>query len=347
MAGTAIRVGLVGLGDAGAAHIEAFKKVRGADVVAVCSSGRLDEAELEARFGAPLRVYPDYPDMLADGSIDVIDICTPHHLHPEQAIAAARAGRHLIIEKPIALSFEAAREVRATIREAGVQACVCFECRFAKQFSVTRRLIDDGLLGALHYAEVDYQHGFGPWYPQFEWNIRADQGGSSLLTGGCHALDALLFLMDQPVTEVTSYQAKSSSPAFSPHEFATTSVTLLKFADGAVGKVASVLDCWQPYYFRVYLVGSEGTVLDDRYHSNKVEGMDRERWGKLDVPLLDSGASGDHPYDAQFQVFIDSLEAGRPMPLTDLETAFETHRVMFAAELSAAEGRPVALGEMT
>ena len=57
-----------------------------------------------------------------------------------------------------------------------------------------KKIIDNGLLGELHYAEVDYYHGIGPWYGQYEWNIKKGFGGSTLLTAGCHALDALLFL---------------------------------------------------------------------------------------------------------------------------------------------------------
>lgn len=341
-----IRVCVVGLGDAGSGHIEAFKKVKGANVTAVCSRTRHDPAALEARFGKPLKVYASYEETLADPTIDVVDICTPHHLHCAQAVAAAQAGKHLIIEKPIALTYDETKAVRTGVREAGVKACVCFECRFGGQLTMTRSMLDQGLLGDLHYAEVDYQHGFGPWYPQYGWNIKADQGGSSLLTAGCHALDALLFFIEEPVVEVTSYQAKSTSPAFSPHEYNTSSVTLLKFDSGKVGKVASIIDCWQPYYFRVYLVGSEGTVLDNRFYSTKLTGMDRHRWSTLETPLLDSGETRDHPYDALFQAFVDSLKAGQPMPLADIETAFETHRVTFAADLSAAEGRPVRLAEL-
>ena len=71
-----------------------------------------------------------------------------------------------------------------------------------------RSVIDNGLLGELHYAEVDYYHGIGPWYGQYEWNIKKNFGGSTLLTAGCHALDALLFFMDGNVER---------SPAITPN----------------------------------------------------------------------------------------------------------------------------------
>ncbi len=341
-----IRIGIVGLGWVAGAHIEAFRQVEGARVAAVCSRRPQDEAALQRRFGLPLKAYQDYQAMLADPDLDVIDICTPHPLHPEQAVAAARAGKHLVIEKPLAITWESAKALRDAVLASGVKVCVCFECRFSRHFSLIRSVIDQGLLGDVHYAEVDYYHGIGPWYGQFGWNIRKDMGGSSLLTAGCHALDGLLFFKDSPVVEVVSHSNRSSSETFRPYEYDTTSVTLLKFADGSLGKVASVIDCHQPYYFHIHLVGSHGSLLDNRLYSTRLAGLSKERWSTLETSLIDSGDVKDHPYLPQFQAFVDSLRRGENMPRTDFATAWETHRVAFAADRSAAEGRPVRLEEL-
>jgi predicted dehydrogenase len=342
-----LNVGIVGLGWVAGAHIETFKSVEGAQVTAICSRRPHDETELQQKYGLPLKAYQDYEEMLQDPSIDVIDICTPHPQHAEQTIAAAQAGKHLIIEKPIALSFSDAKAMRQAIREAGVQACVCFEVRFSTHFSLIRSCIDEDLLGDIHFAEVDYYHGIGPWYGQFEWNVKKDMGGSSLLTAGCHALDALLFLMDSEVEEVTSYSTRSTSETFEPYEYDTTSVTILKFVDGSVGKVSSIIDCLQPYYFHIHLVGSGGSLLDNKFYSTKFNGLEKDRWSTLQTSLVDSGDVKEHPYLPQFQAFVDGVPNQEPMPLTDFETAFESHRVVFAADLSAAEGRSVKLSELT
>src|SRR5438093_1603447 len=284
--------------------------------------------------------------MLADPDIHVVDICTPHPLHPGQAIAAAQAGKHLIIEKPIALTYADAKAMRDALKSAGVHACVCFEVRYSQHFSLIRSYIDEGLLGELHYGEVDYYHGIGPWYKQYAWNIKKDFGGSSLLTAGCHALDALLFLVNDTVEEVTTYSTRSKNRLFEPYEYDTTTVTLLKFRGGSVGKVASVVDCLQPYYFHVHLVGSEGSLLDNRFYSNKLRGLTKARWSTLETALIDSGDVADHPYQPQFQAFVDAIRENRTMPLTDFDTAYETHRVVFAADRSARERRPVKLQEL-
>jgi predicted dehydrogenase len=340
-----LSVGVVGLGWAAGAHIETFQHVQGARVTAVCSRRKHDPAELERKYGLPLAVHDDYGRMLADPTIDVIDICSPPWLHAEQAIAAARAGKHVLLEKPIALSWDDAKAVRGALRKAKVQACVCFELRFSSQFQMTRSVVEQGLLGELHYGEVDYYHGIGPWYGQFAWNVKKNGGGSSLLSAGCHAMDALLMLMGSPAEEVASYTTRSKSKTFAPYEYDTTSTTILRFKDGKVGKVASVIDCLQPYYFHTHLVGSEGSLLDDKVHSAKL-GTDKARWSSLATHLVDSGDVKDHPYQPQFQAFVDAVRAGRKMPLTDFDTALETHRVIFAADLSARKGQPVRLSKL-
>jgi len=341
-----LNVGIVGLGWVAGAHITAFNMIPGAKVTAVCSRREHDEKQLEAQYGTPLKAYRDYDEMLKDPSIHIIDICTPHPFHPEQAIAAAKAGKHLIIEKPISITYEDLVAVRKAIHESGVKTCVCFEVRFSQQADMIRSAIDEGLLGTLHYGEVDYYHGIGPWYGQFPWNVKKDMGGGSLLTAGCHAMDLLLMFMDSEVEEVTSLSNRSSNPIFGPYEYDTTIVTLLKFKNGRIGKVASVVDCLQPYYFHIQLVGSEGSMLDNRIYSAKLKGMSKQKWSTLETGLIDSGHVDDHPYLPQFQAFIDSLREGKTMPLTDFDTAFESHRVVFAADLSAAEKRTVLMSEL-
>jgi predicted dehydrogenase len=223
-----------------------------------------------------------------------------------------------------------------------VNTCVCFECRYSSQFLATKAVIDQGLLGDLHYGEIDYYHGIGPWYGQFRWNTRKDAGGSSLLTAGCHALDALLLCMGDDVAEVTSYDTKSRSKIFEPYEYTTSSVTILKFRNGRIGKCAAIVDCLQPYYFHTHLVGSEGSLLDNKFHSMKLH-TDKHTWSSLAMKLLDSGDVSDHPYQTQFEAFFQAIERGTRMPLTSLDDALKTHRVIFAADESARTGCSIRL----
>lgn len=336
-----VRVGVVGYGWVAGAHIDAINSINGAEVVAVCSERNLDASELSVRHGRAMKVYRTLEDMLGDADVSVVSICSYPNLHSDQVIMAASAGKHLIIEKPLALNQADLERVAEAITKAGVSVCVCFECRYSSQFIATKSLIDEGLLGTIHYGEIDYYHGIGPWYGQFRWNIKSEVGGSSLLSAGCHALDALLLCMGDNVEEVFALSSKSRNAELSAYEYDSTSVAVIKFSDGRIGKVASSIDCLQPYYFHVHLLGSEGSLLDNKFHSQKIAGLNRGAWSSLSMKMLDSGDVSDHPYRAQFQAFFDSLGSKMEMPLTGLREAMKTHRVIFAVEESLKTGRPV------
>lgn len=335
-------VGIIGYGWAATAHIDAINKSNDAQVTAIYSSRELDSEKLSLEWGSSIQTYTDLDKMLEDESLHIVSICSYPNQHKEHTIKAARAGKHLIIEKPLALSWEDCKEIESVINETGVKTCVCFECRFSNQFNVTKSIIDQGLIGELHYGEIDYYHGIGPWYGQYRWNIKKEVGGSSLISAGCHAIDALLLCMDDDVVEVTSYESKSRNEIFKPYEYNPSSVTILKFRNGAVGKCASSIDSLQPYYFHTHLCGSEGSLLDDKFHSMKLN-TDKGSWSKLAIKMLDSGDVSDHPYQDQFETFFNSIFENTDMPLTSLSHAMKTFEVIFAADKSAAEGRPIHL----
>ena len=339
-------VGIIGYGWAAGAHIAAINATPQAQVTAVYSSRKLDDAEISARHGCQIKCHTDFEDFLAS-NIQVVDICSMPVLHREQAVAAANAGKHIILEKPMAMNLKDCREIVAAAEKNNVKGCLCFECRFSGQFVATKALVDQGLLGELHYAEVDYYHGIGPWYGQFRWNVGKENGGSALLTAGCHALDSLLLFMGGDVESVCSFSTKSRSDIFKPYEYDTSSVTIVNFKGGRAGKCAAIVDCLQPYYFHTHLVGSQGSLLDDKFHSMKLH-TDKGGWSKLNMKMLDSGDVSDHPYETQFEEFFSALDKGQHMKWTSLPESLRSFEVLFAADKSAEEGgRPVRLSELS
>ena len=341
-----MKVGIVGYGWVAGAHIDALNSIEGVEVSAIYSSRSQDDNALSQRHGSSIKSYQNLDSMIDSENLDVISICSYPAQHKDHVIACAKAGKHLIIEKPLALSIEDCAEIRSVVDENKVKTCVCFECRYSSQFLATKAAIDEGLIGSIHYGEVDYYHGIGPWYGQFRWNTTKENGASSLLSAGCHALDALLLCMDGDVEEVSSYASSSKSEIFSGYEYPTTSTTIIKFTDGRVGKAASCIDCLQPYYFHTHLVGSEGSILDDKFHSEKLS-TDKTEWSQLSMKMLDSGDVSDHPYTTQFQAFFDSIADGKQMPMTSLTDAYKSFEVIFAADKSVELGRPVKLSEFS
>lgn len=339
-------VGIVGYGWAAGAHIAAINAGELGRVTGICSSRKLDATELSAQHGCELKTYTSLDAMLADPDLHVLDVCSYHAEHSAQIIAAAKARKHIIAEKPLVLSLPDLRAIEKEVRASGVNFCVCFELRYSAQFLETKALIDQGRLGRLHYAEVDYFHGIGPWYREYEWVTTNQACGSSLLAAGCHSLDALLMCLGGDVEEVFCHGTNSAHPTFAKYEYPTSTVTVLRFKDGKVGKCASVIDCFQPYYFHTHLIGSEGSLLDNKLQSNLQSGSERNRWTQLPFNLVDSGDVADHPYKTQFDSFFESIQRGQPMPMTGLADAVRTHEVIFAAERSLKEKRPVKMSEI-
>ncbi len=340
-------VGIIGYGWAATAHIPAINNTGRARVTSLLSSRPLNDKKLSEQYGYPVRSFTQLKDFLSQPGLDVVDVTGYPWEHTKNAIAAANAGKHFILEKPIALTWKECRAIEAAAKKNRVKACVCFEVRYSGQFLTIKSVIDQKLLGRVHYGEVDYYHGVGPWYGQYRWNVKKSGGGSSLLSAGCHALDALLLCMAGEVESVTSLNTSSSHKVFKAYEYPTTTTSLIKFKDGRVGKCASVIDCFQPYYFHVHLVGSEGSLLDGKIHTNKLASLNKKNWSQLSIHPIDSGDVSDHPYQTQFEAFFKALEAGKDMPMTNLTEAMKSHRVIFAADKSAAAGgRPTQLSEI-
>src|SRR5919107_1735501 len=167
-------VGIIGYGWVATAHIQAINASSNAQVTAIYSSRPQNAAELSEKWGTPIKTYTDLNLMLSDKELDIVSVCSYPFQHKEHAVAAATAGKHLIIEKPLALTEGDCEAIRAAVEKSGVKTCICFECRYSSQFIATKAVLDQGLLGDLHYGEIDYYHGIGPWYGPFRWNIHKE-----------------------------------------------------------------------------------------------------------------------------------------------------------------------------
>src|SRR6266516_4076207 len=142
-------VGIIGYGWVASAHIPAINGTSLGQVTAVYSSRKLNSAELSAKHGGTITAFDDLEELLANPDLHVLSVCSYPYDHAKQVIAAAKAGKHLIIEKPLCLSLADLRAMQKAVQQAKVKTCVCFECRYSSQFLATKAVIDAGLLGKL------------------------------------------------------------------------------------------------------------------------------------------------------------------------------------------------------
>lgn len=333
-------VGIIGTGWVSGEYIRAFEGNPHTEVRGLVSRDRARaQAKADAFNAKHCRAYGRLDEMLANSDIHIVAICTPHNLHVEQAFAAAQAGKHLVLEKPVALDLQGLHKLQAAVHAAKVKTVVSFVLRWNPLFEMIKTFLADGLLGNLFLAEVDYFHGIGPWYGQHDWNIKKEIGSSSLLTAGCHAVDGLHWFINSKPVEVSAYGNFSKQNPLH-YEYEPNSLTLVKFEDGTIGKVASSIECVQPYIFNVELFGDQGTVCNNQIFSKHWKGQ--KAWATFPTVLPDSGDVTHHPFSDEVRHFVECILTDRESH-ANLEDAAVTHEICFASEISAREGRPVKL----
>ena len=329
-------VGIVGAGWVSGEHIKAFQNNPHTEVRAICSR-RENSARRKAEENnlQGCRIYTDYQEMLEQDDIDLVTICTPNHLHAKEAIQAAQAGKHMLIEKPVALHLNELREMKEAVRKARVKTAVGFVLHWNPLFITVKSLIERDMLGEIFYAECDYLHHIGDWYTGWNWIRKRSYGGSSFLAGGCHAVDALRWFVGE-VVEVSAYSGRYNDD----YEYDTTTVAILKFQNGGVGKVSVCFDCNMPYIFNLELFGKKGAIRNNQLYCDAMPGQT----GFATIPTVppDSGEVSHHPFQGEIDHLVECILEDRESPL-NLEDGVKTHEVCIAADLASARNEPVKL----
>ncbi|WP_026870068.1 Gfo/Idh/MocA family protein [Inquilinus limosus] len=228
-----IGIGIIGAGYFGAIHARAIAAVPGVRVAAVCRQD-IDAARAFAREHGG-NAYNHWQALLDDPAVDTVLIATPHHLHAGMAIAAAQAGKHVLLEKPMAPTVAECDAINAAVAEAGVHLMVGHVMHFALPCLAAREIVAGGgigrpVLGSSWLIKLWMEANRQPWH------LSSKTGGGMLLTAGIHALDRLVWLMDGPVASVSAM----AGTHFHDQEADDAALMLLRFADGRIGQVASI-----------------------------------------------------------------------------------------------------------
>ncbi len=198
-----LRAGVVGLG-AGRAHMRGYVSAPGVRLAAIAGKEKDRLADAGAEFDVP-RLYEDWQDLVADDTVDLVSVASPNHLHAPIAIAALRAGKHVLCEKPLSVDSESAEAMVAAATTADRVLEVAFNFRRRGDVRVLRQYVDSGALGSIYHAKSSWLRrsgipGLGSWFTSTSM-----AGGGPLIDLGVHALDMALFLMDEPrVVSVTA-----------------------------------------------------------------------------------------------------------------------------------------------
>lgn len=253
---THFNVGISGAGTIGRIHAEALRTIDTASLVAVAEP-RADAGKAFAEeFGCAH--YDSVADMLSHDSLDVVIIATPSGMHPDQAVLAAQAGKHIITEKPMAITKEGLDGMIAAASDAGVHLAVIFQNRLSTDVLTVKRAIEQGALGtpvlangAMYWHRTDeYYAANGGW--RGTWSL---DGGGALMNQAIHTVDLLQWLMG-------GVRSISAHTATLTHQIETEDVAsaTFVFANGALGSITATTSAQQDYPVRVEIVGTWGRV---------------------------------------------------------------------------------------
>ncbi|MDD2598289.1 MAG: Gfo/Idh/MocA family oxidoreductase [Kiritimatiellae bacterium] len=356
---TPLGVLIHGAGWVSTQHIAAFAANPNTEVVAISSRTVKGARQRAAEFGLDVPCFEDYAAALAQPGVDIISICTPQHLHAEHVIAAADAGKHVVIEKPAAQSMAELHAMQAAISRAGVKSVVSFVLRWNPMFVKLKQMSAAGDFGEIFCVETDYQSYSGDWWGGFSLGRTLAKGGSAMLVAGCHAIDALRWFAAQgefeaadPI-EIFAYEGGKRGRSTTqynpvtnswhegePLEYAGVEMILVKFSNGVLGKVGVNFECIQPYRFPVQIFGDQGSAKDNKIWSHRYP--EQRDWIEFDTIRPDSADVSHHPFQGEIDHFVNCIQ-NNVESHCNLADAIKTHAIVFAAQECYRTGRPVGL----
>lgn len=329
-----MRIGLVGTGSMGQAHAPAWQQLQeiGAELVGVVANRQSSAAAFAEQYG--IQAYTSLDELIAD--VDILDICVPTNLHKDMTLQAAKAGKHVICEKPIALTVADARAMIEACEEAGVRLFIAHVVRFISAYVAAKNTIDAGNIGkpcVIRLSRVGYQ----PRKSNDNWFVDVQRSGGMMLDLMIHDYDFARWIGGD-VTRVFAKSVRGKEPN-SPADYA---LVTLRFDDGAI---AHIEGGW------VYPVGFFRTAMDIAGTDGVIEWMSDNAQTlythlanppetEADEVAVPSAKAADSPFTAQLGHFYKSIEDNTE-PLVTAEDALAALEIGLAAIESAKTGKPV------
>lgn len=343
-----MRFGLIGYGLWGRHHAEAILQAPDAELAAIACASERTEAAARERF-PELPIHRDYRALLDDGSIDAVDIVVPNHLHGEVGVAALDAGKHVLLEKPMALSVADCDRLIEAQRRSGKVLTIGHEFRMSTQWGRIKQLVAEGAIGAPLHAMVSlfrfpYRQGSGGW------RYDRERVGSWILEEPVHFFDSLMWYFEELGDPKSIVSYGNSRPrdgaAHSNATMADNFSTVLRWGGGQYAVINQTLAGFEHHHV-MEIIGTEGSVrtwwsgAEDRTRSPTFE-LKVKRGDAAKAETLQLEASGElFELEEELRLVVDAFRAGQP--IVSGEEARKRVLVCLAAERALAEGREIDL----
>ncbi len=334
--------GIVGTGAIAAHHASSIQELPNSRLVAVCSSSAERAADASEKFG--VKAYSKVAELVAREDIDVVAVCTESGNHLEPAIAAARAGKHVLVEKPIEVSLERADELIAVCRSERVKLGVIFQNRYKPDYIRLKEAVRQGRLGKILLGNAYIKwYREEAYYSSSKWKGTLEgDGGAAFINQGIHTIDLLLDLME----DVESVYAKVKTTVHAI-EGEDLGVALLNFKNGAMGTIEGGTSLYPGYPERLEVFGENGSIILEGgqiahwnikgEESPSAPSPGREASGSSDPMAVDYRL-----HMAQINDFVHAILENRE-PLVNGETARKSLELILAIYQSSKENRLIQL----
>ena len=345
---------IVGTGLISATHSEQISAIEGAKVVAVYSRKEEKAKSLAEKAGADW--YTDYQEMLKRKEIDIVSIITPSGTHADMAIEAARAGKHVIVEKPMDISLEKAQQMIDVCREHKVKLSVISQHRFDESAVKIKDDIDSGRFGnmVLGQASVNWYRPQS-YYDTSKWRgtIEMD-GGGVLINQAIHTIDLFQYFMG----EVESVYAHTAILAHEGIEVEDVAVATVKFKNGGLGTIVATTAAYPGLSARLEIIGTNGTAVIEndqlikhylRNPNNESEainlaGVQHHHGGDHNHASVNPAALDGASHRLQFIDMMNAIQEDRE-PLVNGEEGLKPLKIILAIYQSARTGQPVKIAD--
>jgi predicted dehydrogenase len=341
--------GIIGCGMIANFHAKAIADVKGGKLVACFDTFPAAAEKIAATYGC--KAYTKLEDMLADPKVDIVTIGTPSGAHMEPALMAAKAGKHVIVEKPLEITLKRCDAIIDACKKNKVKLAAIYPSRFHDSSREMKKAVEAKRLGKLTIGDAyvkwfrtqAYYDG-GKWRGTWELD-----GGGALMNQAIHSVDLLTWLMG-PVVEI---RAQWGTLAHERIAVEDTAVATLRFANGALGVIEATTAAYPGYLKRIELHGSEGSAC--------MEEEDLVKWDfakptKADAKIIESmqskkstgGGAGDptaighHGHALQFQDMVDAIKKNRE-PAVNGPEGRRSVEIILAIYKAAETGKPVLL----
>lgn len=344
--GTNIGFGIVGAGLVAPFHLRAIKDSRGGSAIGVFDISQERAAGVAERFA--VKVFSSLQEMLEDENVSVVCVATPNHLHRDAVIQAAKAGKHVLTEKPPAMSLKETDEMVDVCTEANVKFGCFVQCRVRKAIQAIKSAVDSGRFGKLLHADA-YMKWFRPqeYYTSDGWRCQKKCGSGVTVAQGFHYIDLLQYLAGQ-ASEVDARMTNIGHPGVSLEDEVMAQI---QYKCGAKGVVQLSTALWPGTDIRIEINGTDGTAVmigekiqtwkfrDERPEDEQIKAL-----GDSSQATGAGGAAdfGHRDHTVVVQDMIDCIKSDRDVviPVTSVRPSLE---IVLAMYQSAKHNRPITL----